>query len=213
MEEYFKYFLEDVGPMFDRAEVPQSSLRRYKNELPDQLLSQWAEHGWSGYGDGIFWTVNPADYEVVVQEWLMVSGIPSPDSYQVIARGAFGDLYLWNNFEGSLLSVALCYARYHENKRVSSRFGLDGKIRTFFSVMSRESNDFDNMFDKALKKLGPLKSDEMYGFVPAIALGGPGELKHLQKVKIIEHLAFLSQISPLTDWGFPDFDTIMQLTD
>ncbi|EGH08166.1 hypothetical protein PSYMP_05689, partial [Pseudomonas amygdali pv. morsprunorum str. M302280] len=54
------------------------------------------------------------------------------------------------------------------------------------------------------QKLGPLKSDEMYGFVPALALGGPMELEKLQKVKTIEHLTFLSQLSPLQDWGFPD---------
>jgi hypothetical protein len=46
----------------------------------------------------------------------------------------------------------------------------------------------------------------MYGFVPAIALGGPGTLNTLQKVKTIEHLTFLSQLSPLTDWGFPDLN-------
>ncbi|EGH49688.1 hypothetical protein PSYPI_47778, partial [Pseudomonas syringae pv. pisi str. 1704B] len=39
----------------------------------------------------------------------------------------------------------------------------------------------------------PLKSDEIYGFVPALALGGPMELKNLQRVKLIEHLEFLSQ--------------------
>ncbi|RMP31864.1 GAD-like domain protein [Pseudomonas coronafaciens pv. atropurpurea] len=44
----------------------------------------------------------------------------------------------------------------------------------------------------------------MYGFVPALALGGPMELENLQKVKTIEHLTFLSQLSPLQDWGFPD---------
>ncbi|RMM82688.1 T6SS immunity protein Tdi1 domain-containing protein, partial [Pseudomonas savastanoi] len=54
------------------------------------------------------------------------------------------------------------------------------------------------------KNLGQLQSDEMYGFVPALALGGPVELKNLQKVKTTEHLMFLSQLSPLQDWGFPD---------
>jgi hypothetical protein len=48
----------------------------------------------------------------------------------------------------------------------------------------------------------------MYGFVPALALGGPADLKHLRKVKTIEHLTFLSQLAPLTDWGFPDLDSL-----
>ncbi|MFK3799971.1 GAD-like domain-containing protein [Pseudomonas sp. NPDC088444] len=213
MEEYFECFLDDMGPVYFRAEVPPASLLNYKGKLPEQLLSQWAEHGWSAYSDGIFWTVNPAEYEQVVQNWLMESGIAASEHYQTFARGALGDLYLWNSLNGHLMRLNIFYARYHINSRLSSKLGVDGKIRSFFSTMSRESNDFDDMFEKALKKLGPLKSDEMYGFVPAMALGGPGKFEHLQKVKIIEHIAFLSQLSPLTDWGFPDFETIMKLTE
>ena len=76
--------------------------------------------------------------------------------------------------------------------------------RLFFSFIDPEHNDLEGLFQPALDHLGPLKSDEMYGFVPALALGGPMELKNLQRVKLIEHLEFLSQLSPLQDWGFPD---------
>lgn len=75
-------------------------------------------------------------------------------------------------------------------------------------TQSREANDLDDLFEKALRTLGPLQVDEMYGFVPALALGGPADLTHLQKVKTIEHLTFLSQLAPLTDWGFPDIDSL-----
>ncbi|EPM69033.1 hypothetical protein A249_39350 [Pseudomonas syringae pv. actinidiae ICMP 18804] len=77
-------------------------------------------------------------------------------------------------------------------------------MKVFFSSKKPDESDLDGLFKPALEKLGPLKSDEMYGFVPALALGGPMELKNLQKVKTIEHLEFLSQLSPLQDWGFPD---------
>jgi hypothetical protein len=51
------------------------------------------------------------------------------------------------------------------------------------------------MFAPALKKLGPLKPDEMYGFVPAVALSGSATLANLQKVKAVEHLAILAQLT------------------
>jgi hypothetical protein len=213
MEDYFEYFLNKMGPPIERQEATRLAKEKYQDKLPEQLLAQWEQWGWCGYGEGIYWIVNPADYEVVVHEWLTQSGISFAHHYHVIARGAFGDLYVWRQTTGSVLKITPFYARFHEEQNTVPVCGFDEKIKAFFAFTRRESNDFDNMFDKALKKLGPLKSDEMYGFVPAIALGGPGELKHLQKVKIIEHLAFLSQISPLTDWGFPDFDTIMQLAD
>ncbi|WP_241150818.1 T6SS immunity protein Tdi1 domain-containing protein, partial [Pseudomonas viridiflava] len=49
--------------------------------------------------------------------------------------------------------------------------------------MQPERNDVDYLFELALKKLGPLDPDEMYAFVPALALGGSMELKNLKKVK------------------------------
>ncbi|WP_460045511.1 GAD-like domain-containing protein [Pseudomonas sp. S2_H01] len=213
MDEYFEYFLSKMGPAIEPHKIPSSVMVQYKNKLPGQLLEQWAKYGWSGYGEGVFWTVNPADYEDVVHEWLKQSGISSADQYHVIARGAFGDLYLWQQTTGTVLKIALVYARYHEDKKTVLAKDFDEEIKAFFAFTRRESNDFDNLFEEAVKKLGRLRYDEMYGFVPAIALGGPVELKHLQKVKIIEHLAFLSQLTPLTDWGFPDYDTIMKLTE
>lgn len=39
----------------------------------------------------------------------------------------------------------------------------------------------------------------MYGFVPALALGGPATLEHLQKVKAVEHRVMLAQLSDLRE--------------
>ncbi|MFK3798604.1 MULTISPECIES: GAD-like domain-containing protein [unclassified Pseudomonas] len=213
MDAYFECFTENMGPSHNRVDVAYSTVQAYRNKLPDQLLTYWQQHGWSGYANGNFWTVNPGDYDGVVHQWLLDSGTPDPDKHYVIARGAFGDLYLWAAAKQNLLTINVKYARYTAGFEDSTPVSADEKIRSFFTTMSPEYNDFDDLFEKALKKLGPLKSDEMYGFLPALALGGPSELKNLQKVKIIEHLAFLSQLSPLTDWGFPDFETIMKLTE
>ena len=54
MDEMFAYLLEKMGPAFDRRDVPASSIERYRGKLPDQLLTYWQEHGWSGYADGLF---------------------------------------------------------------------------------------------------------------------------------------------------------------
>ena len=81
--------------------------------------------------------------------------------------------------------------------RVSPKSGLEAAIRWFFSSRDRKENDFNDYFGPALRKLGRLKTDEMYGFVPAIAMGGPSEVKQLQKLKAVEHLVFLAQLSEL----------------
>lgn len=65
-----------------------------------------------------------------------------------------------------------------------------------------EYNDFDDLFQPAKKKLGTLSRDEMYGFVPAIMLGGSDALDNLKKVRSVEHLVFLSQLSDLEVYDF-----------
>ncbi|RMT14068.1 hypothetical protein ALP52_01301 [Pseudomonas amygdali pv. mori] len=204
MDEHYAFFLKKFGPTTERDDVPHSNILKYKNKLPDQLLDYWADHSWSGYADGIFWTVNPEDYEHLLEQWLYDTPLHQKDHYHVIARSAFGALYIWGENDGYCLTVSSYISRY--SARTSIFAGKDDNlgVRAFFSFQSPESNDLVDLFKPALEKLGPLRSDEMYGFVPALALGGQMELKNLQKVKTIEHLTFLSQLSPLQDWGFPD---------
>lgn len=69
----------------------------------------------------------------------------------------------------------------------------------FFASKKQKSSDFYDwkdkpLFKRALRKLGPLQSDEMYGFEPALTIGGTPNLEHLVKVKMVEHLVFLSQL-------------------
>ncbi|WP_209713648.1 T6SS immunity protein Tdi1 domain-containing protein [Duganella sp. 1411] len=40
-----------------------------------------------------------------------------------------------------------------------------------------------NLFKRALKKLGPVAADEMYGFEPALCIGGMTVWKILEKSK------------------------------
>ncbi|AYL83479.1 GAD-like domain-containing protein [Pseudomonas syringae pv. actinidiae] len=203
MDEHYAFFLEKFGLAIERYEVPASSIAKYKNKLPDQLLDYWEEYGWSGYANGAFWTVNPQDYEYLLKSWLTTVDIPQ-ENYYVIARSAFGKLYVRGEKSGWCLTISSYSARYFRRTSNLTEEKLDFGIKTFFSFIDPEHNDLEGLFQPVLVHLGPLKSDEIYGFVPALALGGPMELKNLQKVKTIEHLTFLSQLSPLQDWGFPD---------
>lgn len=204
MDEDFAFFLKKFGPAVERQLAPAPSIARYTNKLPEQLLNYWEDFGWCGYAEGLFWTVNPQDYESLLNTWLAGTEAFKSDNYHVIARSAFGELYLWGEKSADSLSITSYMSRYSTKSSIFAGANLDFGIKVFLSSMQLEHNDLNSLFKPALKSLGPLKADEMYGFVPALALGGPVELKNLQRVKTIEHLAFLSQISPLQDWGFPD---------
>lgn len=202
MDEIFSIFLDEFGGPIDHQNVPQSSIELYKGKLPNQLLTYWEEHGWGGYGKGIFWIVNPEEYRGVVASWLEGTLFENLDNYHLIARGAFGDLYLWGEQTGHSLKITSIFSRCVINDSVASPGEMDRALQSFILSRNVDSNDFEDLFEPARKKLGNLRHDEMYGFVPALMLGGTETLNHLEKVKAVEHLILLSQLAELEPYNF-----------
>ena len=168
---------------------------RYRGKLPDQLLAYWQEHGWSGYADGLFWTVDPQEYEPVLEAWIGDTPFMEQDALHIIARGAFGGLFIWGERQGYAVKIVAPDALVAPQSPPIAP--LDKDVQMFFGFTKRSQNDFEDLFAPALKKLGGLTHDEMYGFVPALTLGGPSDLAHLQKVSAVEHLVMLAQLSDL----------------
>ncbi|ANJ59102.1 GAD-like domain-containing protein [Pseudomonas silesiensis] len=204
MDKVFARFIEKFGGLIDRQEVPVSSIERYRGKLPNQLLEYWAEHGWCGYGDGIFWIVNPQEYEGVVGSWIEGTKLVERDTYHLIARSAFGDLYLWGEKTGFSLKITSVLSRCVIHNFDLTNEEMDRELQDFLLSTDIESNDYGDLFKPAMKKLGALRHDEMYGFVPALMFGGPDTLGHLEKVKAVEHLTLLSQITELQPYSFSD---------
>ncbi|MFQ6572745.1 GAD-like domain-containing protein [Pseudomonas sp. UM16] len=202
MDEAFSIFLEAFGSPIERREVPPSSIQRYHGKLPDQLLAYWSEHGWCGYSDGIFWMVNPQEYDGVVASWLEDTKLETLDTYHVIARSAFGDLYLWDEKTGASLKITSILSRYRTHDSIYTGDKMDKGVRAYLVSKRVDTNDYGELFSPAKKKLGLLRDDEMYGFTPALKRGGPETLEHLEKFKIVEHLIFLSQITDLQPYSF-----------
>jgi hypothetical protein len=204
MDKVFSRFLEKFGGAIDRREVPLSSIDRYQGNLPTLLLEYWAEHGWCGYGEGVFWLVNPQEYEGVVASWIEGTKFEALDNYYLIARSAFGHMHLWGEKTGASLTITSCLSRYTTHTSIFSGEQLNKELQNFFLSTEVRYNNYGDFFKPAMKKLGPLRHDEMYGFVPALIFGGPDTLDHLEKVKAVEHLTLLSQIAELQPYSFSD---------
>lgn len=50
-------------------------------------------------------------------------------------------------------------------------------------------------YKAATKKLGNLEYDECFGYVPLLALGGKESVNNLKKVKILEHIALIAEMT------------------
>ena len=209
MNKFFDNFYNyaGFGPAIKCVPPSQDILTTYTDKLPARLLEYWQEYGFCGWGSGIFWTVNPADYNDILHSWIHDTEFEERerkglDKYYVIGRSAFGRLFVWGENSGLSLKInpLYCMLLPSDNTDNLSARGEDRIIDLFFASMSKthmEEKDLDDLplFERALAKLGALEADEMYSFVPALALGGTNTLKDLQKVKIMEQLHFLADLS------------------
>jgi len=197
MDRLFSRLIAKIGSPLCYQRVSASSIDQYKNKLPYQLLDFWSEHGWCSFGNGVFWLTNPQDYDDVVNAWLENTKFATNDNYHIIARSAFGDLYFWGEKSGASLKISSILSRYTTRTSIHTGEQLSKGFPAFLLSISFDSNNYGDLFEPALQNLGPLAPDEMYGFVPAVMLGGSNTVDHLAKLKAPEHLILLSKITPL----------------
>ena len=203
VDEGFESFYNDegFGPIVDTRPVPSHKLDHYRGKLPDRLLQYWRAYGFAGYGNGLFWMTDPDDYSEVLNAWLYGTNFHRKDKYYVIGRTAFGKLVVWGTKSGPSLTIVANMAMIFpsdKSDRIKDGYA-DSMISNWLAATRRSSLDEDDdddrpLFERALKALGPLAEDEIYGFVPALGMGGPARLDHLKKVKAVEHLIFLAQL-------------------
>lgn len=204
-EPSFRYFYDKMG--FGPAEfmeLPSAELiERYRGKVPDKMLEIWQAYGFCSFAKGLFWTVNPDIYADTLNEWVGDQKLPFQDNFYVLGRSAFGYLFVWGTNTGKSLKInatdGTIFPR-DESDYIKAGRGDFLAIR-FLANRERDDLDFEDdhenpLFNRALAKLGQLRADEMYGFVPALALGGPADLKNLQKVDALVHLSLLAQLGP-----------------
>jgi hypothetical protein len=199
------YSFSNFGPAIKCIKPTSETVNSFEDKLPVRLIENWLEYGFCGWGEGIFWTVDPADYKDILDTWLQGTSFENKDNYYVIAHNAFGNLRVWGERSGYCLEISSAYGMLFpsDNTEKMSLNGDNKMIDLFFASSRKERMDMKDLdekplFQRAMAKLGPLDADEMYGFVPALAIGGAPRLENLQKVKIIEHLTFLADLGEKT---------------
>lgn len=92
MNEFFEdfYGFSGFGPAIQSIKPTAKELNFFEGKLPARLLEYWQDYSFCGWGEGIFWVVNPADYVDILATWLRDTPFDSTDNYYVIGRSAFG---------------------------------------------------------------------------------------------------------------------------
>ncbi|MDC5391441.1 DUF1851 domain-containing protein, partial [Acinetobacter baumannii] len=210
--DYPKDFKELFGEPIDKVEVTEDFIKKYRGKLPESILEQWRIIGFAGYLNGLYWITNPDDYAEVIYDWLEETPLPDDDVYHVLARSAFGELLIWGEKNFYRYYLKPMEGILHDSGEKDEDAEFYGDL--FFFYSNKDSLDHidkngKKLFDRAVKKLGVLKADEMYAFEPALALGGEESLTYLAKVNLPVHMKFLKQVTPLRLRTFEDLSAAL----
>lgn len=198
----FERFVRKMGEATYHEQVPGETLERYRGVLPDKLLEYWQDEGWCGYGHGRLWFVNPDAYADIVRMWLEGTVFEQIDRYHAILRTGFGKLFLWGETKNQPFMINCPeHAIIAEESRLRRRDDdADFALRVFIGSKKERQTDCkdDNgepLFERARDTLGELGPDEVYGFEPALVMGGEARLENLQRMKAHQHLMILRQLA------------------
>jgi hypothetical protein len=160
--------------------------RRLASRLPAELVALLVADGLCSYRDQLLWTVDDRDVEAARLAWL-----PGFPQLTVFARTAFGSLYLW---DGGHVQVLLPHV---------AKVGPVGRsIARFFEHSLTDPGYLESGLHQAAVRearahAGALGHDEMYGYQPALALGGSGAPDTVRRVRLVEQHILLAQLQPL----------------
>jgi hypothetical protein len=205
LDENITEFLREFGQPTSQRFPTTSEVEQYRGVLPERLLEYWQEIGFSGYMDGLFWIVNPADYDDVLERFLEPTDFPEHDTYHVIARDAWGDLYLWGERTGDSLAITPRF-NWMRTKQGDAKDIAKGEankcIELFFAfqeAIDKETQDEDDkpMFEPAVKAHGVLAENELFAFNPFLFMGGNGALEDISKENIFVHLNLIADMGDM----------------
>ena len=165
------------------ADMPQEVIEKYKDQVPAELLQIWQEDGLGTFLDGYLKVINPDDYLELLQDSYFRGDVAFP-----MFVTAFGDIVTWekNAYVGIVqyniqdLDI-ICkgmdlFVQYLDNEYITKKFELD-------------------LYRQAVSKHCALSYNQCFGFVPLLALGGVKDVGHMDKVKVLEHIYLMYQLT------------------
>lgn len=204
-DEDFELFLTKLPLSIQGPACTGEHARAYTGLVPDCLVSYWQEFGFSGFGNGTAWLVDPIEWKVTTEE-VLLDRVRHPRlgvdaQYIPFARSAFGKVWFWTPGYGISLIIdpvrGLLFFKPPARKLTPS--GFERAMQSFFGASTMERFEFydrneEPMFERTYQHLGALQFDELYGFAPGLLIGGAAIVEATHLFQIHVHLALLRSV-------------------
>lgn len=183
LENFKKEFKPAAGCIPAAAET----LERYKNKVPESLIEVWKTSGLGKYNDGLIEFINPADFEDNLWTWL---GREVPN-YVPFAISGFGELFYFRKLTEDDEDVCLVDIQYRKIETLV--WSMEEFLDDFLpNVVERKLWLREDLFKKAINQYGKIEKNEVFTFVPILAMGGLDEIEYIQKgnAQVYQDLVF-----------------------
>lgn len=200
----------DKGPPKYAQLVSAAEAERYRGRLPDGLIDFWMRYGRGSYNQGHYWLCDPAKFQPVIDT--IFNGDPefAPKDMLIYSYNELGEFNAWHRTKRHVM-VDFTFAKvtcappesYIDKKTGlflpdNLSIGLEMYYGGYGTGLHDEQGEM--LLPQAIERLGELGPGEIYGFVPAIRLGGDYKAHNLQKMDALAHMLFLAQIGGVAYW-------------
>jgi len=176
--------LKSFDGFFPKDPGTREAAGNASDHAPPTIAALLRRDGLGSYGRQALWTCNPAEWAAAATRWL--PGRARADAY---LRTAFGDLFIWDGemFWFAMVHEGVVAGSVDDDAWFLSRtLGPQGLPSLHQSLPHRIA--------RAKSIAGELAANEMYAYVPALALGGTEEDSRIVRVPALEHLAMLAEL-------------------
>jgi len=184
MLEKFKTYFE---PTSNCVPASEEIMKRYKEKVPEVLLDIWKTSGIGKYNDGLIELISPEDFEPNLWIWLGKEFT----TYVPFAVTGFGELIYYRKLTETDEDV--CMIDIQHRKIEVFTWSMESFFEDFLTSPENRNIWFrQELFEKAISEKGVLLKNEVFTFVPILAIGGAEELQCLQKgsAQVYQELVF-----------------------
>ncbi|OOF35616.1 MULTISPECIES: GAD-like domain-containing protein [Pasteurellaceae] len=187
------YFFKKFGEITYSEPVDAELIEKYTGILPEWFIGYWKKYGFFSVMDGLYWAVNPEEYQDILKTWLPEE---QAENCYVLARSGWGELVVWQPEYGDKYEIdPLNGWVFQENINPLLEAGYANKAAESVFTGAKVEHLSADLFKECVQAYGPLKENEMFTFVPPLFIGGEKIFKNVKKVDLFIQMDILAQLA------------------
>lgn len=179
----------------------------YISDIPVGLRRFWADIGTGSYADRFFYTCDPIYMRSVTDQWLPTCLKMSPEQVTIVGYTSSNILYAVIN-SNIVMRIDMNWAKIdiietHRSSLLNAYINDHDLI--FASALTLWRHECQKHHRFMVSEFGLPQKSKVYGFVPALQIGGEYSPTNLVEVNAFEHWFILSQLSKFSyHWSIYD---------